>query len=372
VRLSAPLVRALGEMGYEAPTPIQQQIIQPMLDGKDVVAQAQTGTGKTAGFGIPIAELVDGQQSHVQAVVLVPTRELAVQVTEELHRISKYRGLRVTAVYGGKPIKGQIDELARGTQVVVGTPGRVIDHLERRTLRIDRVRLAVIDEADQMLDIGFFPDIRRILRSTPKQRQTALFGATMPMAIRRLIGSYFNDPLLVRVGSEEEVPVSKVRQMYCEVASRDKQEVLLELLDSWGAGQTLIFRRTQMGIDRLVPALKRRGHSVRGIHGGMKQQERDEAMQAFRSGELRILIATNVASRGIDIPTMERVVNYDIPENMEEYIHRIGRTARIGRSGMAMTFVAEWDLEIFDAIVERVGAENLQHYETPIYKPANR
>ena len=369
VLLSEPLVRALGEMGYSAPTPIQERIIQPLLDGKDVVAQAQTGTGKTAGFGIPLAELIDGRGGHVEAIVLVPTRELAVQVTDELRRIAKYRDIAITALYGGQPIKRQLDALARGTQLVVGTPGRVIDHLERRTLRIDRVRFAVIDEADQMLDIGFFPDIRRILRATPSQRQTALFGATMPTAIRRLIRSYFREPLWVRVG--EEAPVTEVHQMYCEVASRDKQDVIMELLDSWGPGQTLIFRRTQVGIDRLVPALKRRGYSAKGIHGGMRQRERDEAMQAFRSGQLRVLIATNVASRGIDIPTMERVVNYDIPENIEEYIHRIGRTARMGRGGMAMTFVAEWDLELFDAIVERVGAENLEHYETSIYKPVH-
>ena len=356
-------------MDYQSPTPIQEQIIQPLLDGKDVVAQAQTGTGKTAGFGIPIAELVDGREGYVQAIVLVPTRELAVQVTAELRRISKYQGIHVTAIYGGQPINGQLQELARGAQVVVGTPGRIIDHLERRTLRIDRVRVAVIDEADQMLDIGFFPDIRRILRATPRERQTALFGATMPTAIRRLIYSYFREPLWVRVGEEE--PVSRVLQMYCEVASRDKQDVLMELLDLWGAGQTLIFRRTQIGIDRLVPALKRRSYSARGIHGGMTQRERDEAMQAFRSGALRVLIATNLASRGIDIPTMERVVNYDIPENIEEYIHRIGRTARIGRGGMAMTFVAEWDLELFDALVERVGPENLQRYEASIYKPVH-
>ena len=369
--VSQPVSRALADMGYAAPTPIQERVIQPMLDGGDVVGQAQTGTGKTAGFGIPLAEMVDGREDRVQAIVLVPTRELALQVTEELRRIAQYRGLRIVTLYGGEPIKRQLDALARGVHVVVGTPGRVIDHLERRTLRIDQVRMAILDEADQMLDVGFFPDIRKILRMTPASRQTALFGATVPTDIRRLIRSYFRDPQWVRVGEEAE-PVAEVRQMYCEVANRDKVDALVELLDTWGAGQTLVFRRTQVGIDRLVPVLKRKGYSVRGIHGGMKQTERNAAMQEFRRGDLRVLIATNLASRGLDIPSVEHVVNYDIPETVEEYIHRIGRTARMGRDGIAMTFVAEWDLQAFDAIVAHVGSEALEEYDASIYKAARR
>ncbi len=371
VLVSQPVARALAEMGYTAPTPIQERVIQPMLDGVDVVGQAQTGTGKTAGFGIPLAELVDGRENRVQAIVLVPTRELAVQVTEELRRISQYRGLRIVTLYGGQPIQRQLDALARGVHVVVGTPGRVIDHLQRRTLLLDQVRMAVLDEADQMLDIGFFPDIRKILRMTPASRQTALFGATAPADIRRLIRSYFRDPQWVRVG-EDTVPVAEVRQMYCEVANRDKVDALVELLDAWGSGQTLVFRRTQIGIDRLVPVLKRKGYSARGIHGGMKQSERDSAMQEFRRGDLRVLIATNLASRGLDIPSVEHVVNYDIPETVEEYIHRIGRTARMGRDGIAMTFVAEWDLQAFDAIVAHVGSEALEEFDASIYKAARR
>ncbi len=371
VAVSAPLHRALSDMGYSAPTPIQERIIQPMLDGYDVVGQAQTGTGKTAGFGIPLVELVDAREKRVQAIVLVPTRELAVQVTGELQRIAKYRGISIVTLYGGQPINRQLDALARGVHVVVGTPGRVIDHLERRTLRIDQVRTAVLDEADQMLDIGFFPDIRRILRMTPRERQTALFSATVPSTIHRLIRSYLHEPLWVRIGEEAE-PVPEVRQMYCEVAGSEKMDALMELLDIWGPGQTLVFRRTQMGIDRLVPALNRKGYSVRGIHGGMSQNERDDAMRHFRNGDLRVLIATNLASRGLDIPSVEHVVNYDIPDNVEEYIHRIGRTARMGRDGTAMTFVAEWDLKEFDALVAHVGIESLERHKASIYKTAPR
>ena len=365
--MSEPLIRALTEMGYEAPTPIQRQIIQPMLNGGDVVAQAQTGTGKTAGFSIPLAELVDGGEGHVQAVVLVPTRELAVQVADELRRISKYRGIKVVTIYGGQPIKRQLDQLAGAVHVVVGTPGRIIDHLQRRTLKLDRVRVAVLDEADQMLDIGFFPDIRRILRMTPKKRQTALFCATAPAAIQGLINSYLRRPLWVRVG-EDAAPVDSVRQTYCQVAQRDKADAFAELMDRGGSGQTLVFRRTQIGIDRLVPVLNRLGYSARGIHGGMRQSERDAVRRQFRSGDVRVLIATNLASRGLDIPAVDHVVNFDIPETVEEYVHRIGRTARMGREGTALTFVAEWDLEAFDAIVAHVGSENLERVRLSMYK----
>ncbi len=364
--VSEPLIRALTEMGYEAPTPIQEQIIQPMLNGGDVVAQAQTGTGKTAGFSIPLAELVDGSEGYVQAIVLVPTRELAVQVADELRRISKYRGIKVVTIYGGQPIKRQLDQLAGAVHVVVGTPGRIIDHLQRRTLKLDRVRVAVLDEADQMLDIGFFPDIRRILRMTPKKRQTALFCATAPAPIQGLINSYLRKPLWVRVG-EDAAPVDSVRQMYCQVAQRDKADAFAELMDTGSSGQTLVFRRTQIGIDRLVPVLKRLGYSVRGIHGGMRQSERDAVMREFRNGDLRVLIATNLASRGLDIPAVDHVVNFDIPETVEEYVHRIGRTARMGRQGTALTFVAEWDLEAFDAIVAHVGTDNLERVRLSMY-----
>ena len=370
IKVSGSVMKALREMQYLTPTPIQSRVIDPMLHGIDIVGQAQTGTGKTAGFGIPMVELVEENSKHVQAIVLVPTRELAVQVRDEIANIAKYRGIRVVGIFGGQPIKRQLDNLEKGAHIIVGTPGRIIDHLERGSLRTGKVKLVVLDEADQMLDIGFFPDIRKILRMTPKLRQTALFSATVPTQIRRLIYSYLQDPEWIVVG-QESVPVEKIRQMYCEVAERDKSEVLIELLSGRGAGQTLVFRRTQIGTDKLVPVLQRRGYSAKGIHGGMSQNDRNVAMRDFRNGQLQILIATNLASRGLDIPAVEHVINYDMPDNFEEYIHRIGRTARMGREGTAMTFVAEWDLENFDIIAGQVGMDNLEMYQAEIYRPSH-
>jgi len=333
-----------------------------MLEGLDVVGQAQTGTGKTTAFGIPLAEMLDAAVLHVQAIVLTPTRELAVQVSEELRRLCQFRGLHVVTVYGGQPIRRQLDALQKGVHIVVGTPGRIQDHLGRGTLRLDRVRVAVLDEADEMLDIGFADDIERILRFTPRSRQTALFSATMPVAIRRLVYRHSKGPLWVRIGGEAE-PVEQVRQIYYEVAAQDKNVGLEEILRSTpstssseaGQGQTLIFRRTQMGVERLVDNLRRRGYPIKGIHGGLSQGQRDAVMQAFRAGHLKLLVATNVAARGLDIPAIFQVINFDVPENVEEYVHRIGRTSRMGRPGTAITLVGEWDLDAFEAIQQHVG-----------------
>ncbi|MEE9285262.1 MAG: DEAD/DEAH box helicase [Dehalococcoidia bacterium] len=364
--VSAPVAHALDDLNYVTPTPIQALAIPRMLQGGDLVSQAQTGTGKTAAFGIPLAETVDGRTNRVQAIVLVPTRELAQQVSAEISQIIKYRGLQVATLYGGQPIKRQLDDLARGVHIVVGTPGRIIDHLERRTLDLSDVRVAILDEADQMLDIGFFPDIRHILRQTPRSRQTALFTATLPTQIQRLIYSYLNDPEFVRVGQVEE-PVDEVRQLFCEVAEQDKQAALLELLKTQDYDQALIFRRTQIGVDRLASSMHRRGLAIEGIHGSMPQGRRDAVMRAFRKGELKLLVATNLASRGLDIPAVSSVISYDMPDNVEEYLHRIGRTARMGRPGTAVTFVAEWDFDAFEAIKKQVGEENLERLDLSIY-----
>ena len=364
LRVSELVSRALQDLGYSAPTPIQEQTIPAMLQGEDLVGQAQTGTGKTAAFGIPLAETLDPEQKHVQSVVLTPTRELAVQVSAELGSLCRYRGLRVATVYGGQSINRQLDALQNGVHIVVGTPGRMLDHLGRRTLRLDRVRTAVLDEADEMLDIGFADDIGRILRFTPSSRQTALFSATMPKAIHSMVYRHLKHPTWIRIGGEAE-PVEQVWQVYYEVASRDKNAGLEELLgdghstglDHGGDGQTLIFRRTQRGVERLVNYLRRQGASVRGIHGRLSQGQRDAVMSAFRAGRLELLVATNLAARGLDIPAISRVINFDTPQNVEEYVHRIGRTSRMGRPGTAITFVGESEFDDFEPIQRHVGAD---------------
>ena len=362
LHVSQPVSSALQDLGYAAPTPIQEQTIPAMLEGEDLVGQAQTGTGKTAAFGIPLAETLDPGERHVQSVVLTPTRELAIQVSEELRSLCRYRGLRVVTVYGGQSINRQLVALQKGAHIVVGTPGRILDHIGRSTLRLDWVRTAVLDEADEMLDIGFIDDIERILRFTPSSRQTALFSATMPAAIHRMVYRHLKHPTWVRIGGEAK-PVEQVRQVYYEVASRDKNAGLVELLeggestglDQAGDGQTLIFRRTQRGVERLVDYLRRRGASVRGIHGRLSQSQRDAVMSAFRAGSLKLLVATNLAARGLDIPAISRVINFDTPQNVEEYVHRIGRTSRMGRPGTAITFVGEWEFDDFEPIQRHLG-----------------
>lgn len=341
-----------------------------MLEGHDVVAQAVTGSGKTAAFGIPMCELVDPTSRRVQAIVLVPTRELAQQVTREISRIGSRRGVNVVAVYGGEPINKQIRALERGAPIVVGTPGRIKDHMNRRTLDLGDVRFAVLDEADEMLDIGFADDMEYILRYTPQSRQTALYSATIPGFILRLIRRYLHEPVWVQLvsGFAGMDTVDEVDQIYYEVAERDKPDALLEILrDVPEDAQTLVFRRMQVGVDRLSRGLKSEGYPAEGIHGGMSQSDRNSVMTAFRDGSLRMLIATNLAARGLDIPTITHVINYDMPENVEEYVHRIGRTARMGKRGTAISFVGEWDLDVFDKVKEKVGEERLERRKLSIY-----
>jgi ATP-dependent RNA helicase DeaD len=352
--ISAPIAIALKEMGYEQPTPIQTRVIPTLLGGKDVVGQAQTGTGKTAAFGIPLTESINTLQSEVQGMVLTPTRELAVQVTAELARIGRNRGIRVVAIYGGQNIERQIRDLRRGAHIVVGTPGRMLDHLGRRTLNLSTTKIAVLDEADEMLDIGFADAIEEILRQVPDSRQTALFSATMPTPIRRMVSKHLRSPEWIRVGEESQT-VSGVEQVYYEVAMRDRNAGLKELLSKAQEGQTIIFCRTQRAVERVAEFLGRSGYRVAGIHGRMSQSQRDRSMQGFRSGNTSLLVATNLAARGLDIPAVSRVINYDQPQNVEEYVHRIGRTGRMGRGGEAITFVGEWDYDAFEQIKRHVG-----------------
>jgi ATP-dependent RNA helicase DeaD len=346
-------------MGWQQPTPIQREAVPSMLAGHDVVGRARTGTGKTAAFGLPLVERLDPTLPQVQAIVLVPTRELAVQVSAELTRLGARSGLRTVAVYGGQRIQTQLNALAHGPQIVVGTPGRVQDHMQRGTLRLDQVRVAVLDEADEMLDIGFAEDMERILRRTPRDRETALFSATLPPFIRRMIIRYMHEPVWVNVVEPDTAPtVDTVDQVAYVVSERDKVEAFVEVYnDIDDDPRILVFRRTQIGVDRLAAALRRRGGQVAGLHGGLRQAERDRTMSAFKAGEIDVLVATNVAARGLDIPDVTHVVNYDLPQNAEEYIHRIGRTARAGKAGIAITFVGEWDIDPFDAICREIGIE---------------
>jgi ATP-dependent RNA helicase DeaD len=342
LELSAPVARAIEEMGYREPTEIQAATIPVLLTGRDLMGQAQTGTGKTAAFGIPLVELLDPELKAVQAVILAPTRELASQISEEIGKLARHTELRIATVYGGAVMSRQVLDLKRGAQIVVGTPGRILDHLARGTMRLDQVRYVVLDEADRMLDMGFMPDVERILRRTPRSRQTALFSATMPTVVRIMARRHMKDPAWIQIKPEERT-VSEVDQVYYEVAEQDKPAGLALILEEQKPERAIIFRRTQVGVDKLTRYLRSRGYQAEALHGSMSQQLRERVLADFRRGELPLLVATNVAARGLDISEVSHVINYDIPEESESYIHRIGRTARMGREGVAITFVAEWD-----------------------------
>jgi len=358
------------EKGYDEPSEIQEASIPWLLEGRDVVAQAVTGSGKTAAFGIPMSNFVDPDSRDVEGLVLVPTRELAMQVQRELSLIGRDRGIGVVAVYGGEPINKQINALERGMSIVVGTPGRLKDLMNRRILDLGYVRMAVLDEADEMLDIGFADDMEFILKRTPSTRQTALFSATIPGFIRGLIRRYLDDPRWIQLVSSTKglETVDEVDQIFYDVASQDKADGIMEILDDITEGsQVLIFRKMQVGVDRLSKGLAGEGFAIKGIHGGMSQSERNRVMNAFRDGSLRMMVATNLAARGLDIPTISHVINYDMPENIEEYVHRIGRTARMGKRGTAISFIGEWDFELHEQIVIKIGEDKMIRRQFSFY-----
>jgi ATP-dependent RNA helicase DeaD len=357
IEVPATIARAIEQMGFVTPTEVQARAIPPLRLGEDLIGQAQTGTGKTAAFGIPIIEKIDPASAHVQALVLTPTRELCVQVTEEINRLGQFRGVQAVAIYGGASMDRQISSLHGGVPIVVGTPGRVLDLIRRGELKLDRVNTVILDEADRMLDMGFIVDVETILSRCPRQRQTALFSATMPYAILRICDRFMKrDPAHVTVRPDLKT-VETVSQLVYFVAEQDKVAALVELADQFGLDRLLVFRHTQIGVDRLAMTLKRRGKNVAGLHGGLSQRERDRTLTAFRDGKIQFLVATNVASRGLDITDLPYVLSYDIPEDADTYIHRIGRTGRAGREGTAITFVGEWDLDAWESIRSEVGAE---------------
>jgi ATP-dependent RNA helicase DeaD len=363
LQLSEGMLNTVADLGYEAPTDIQVQTIRLLIEGRDVIAQAQTGTGKTAAFAIPIVECVEQESRHTQALVLAPTRELAVQVAEAIHRLGHSKRLSVLPVYGGQPIERQLHALRRGVQVVIGTPGRVMDHLRRGTLVLTDVKYVVLDEADEMLDMGFLEDIESILESVPAERQMALFSATIPPRIADLAQRYLRDPVRVMVQTAQ-MSVPKIEQFYVEVMPRNKLDALTRLLDHEEPESAMIFARTKRDVDELGESLQSRGFDAETLHGDLNQTQRDRVLQRFRSGQVDLLVATQVAARGLDITGVTHVFNYAIPEDAESYVHRIGRTGRAGKEGKAITLVQPNEVRWL-RVIERIIGQKLAPMRLP-------
>ncbi|ADE36608.1 DEAD/DEAH box helicase [Methanohalophilus mahii] len=356
LNLSKDIERAVEDMGFEEPTPIQSQSIPYLMEGKDVIGQAQTGTGKTAAFGIPALEMLDVKSKKVQVLVLCPTRELANQVAEEMSKLAKYQNTKMLPVYGGQPIDRQIKALRRGVHIVIGTPGRIMDHLQRKTLKLDDVKMVVLDEADEMLDMGFREDIEFILSRAPGKKQTVLFSATMPKPIIKLTKKYQQNPQMVKT-VHKKLTVPQIEQYYFEVKDNAKTEVLCRLIDIYNFKSSLVFCNTKKNVDKQVETLKARGYLVDGMHGDMRQAQRERVMSNFRKGEIETLVATDVAARGIDVESIEAVFNYDIPQDEESYVHRIGRTGRAGKEGVAITFAFGKDIRKIKTIQKHTNVK---------------
>lgn len=361
--LSNQVLKAVEDMGFEEPSPIQARTIPLLLSGQDVIGQAQTGTGKTAAFGIPIVEKLEARSRAVQALVLTPTRELAVQVAEEISKIGKHSRVKTLPIYGGQSIERQIRSLRFGVDVVIGTPGRIIDHMSRGTIKFDQIKMLVLDEADEMLDMGFIDDIERIMAETNPERQTLLFSATMPDEIKRLATRYMKSPVHVAI-SPAQLTVPLIEQVFYEVRGAMKAEALCRILDMEELERGIIFCRTKKGVDELTEALQVRGYSAEGIHGDMNQAQRNRVMAKFKEGNVELLVATDVAARGLDIENVTHVVNYDIPQDPESYVHRIGRTGRAGRTGTAITLIAPREF-IQLRQIERIIKHRIQRRPLP-------
>src|SRR3954470_5140785 len=354
--LSEPLLEALQHLGYEDPTPIQEQAIPALLEGRDVIGQAQTGTGKTAAFGLPLLQYIDVRDPEVQALVLTPTRELCIQVTQALRAYGEKKGVKVTAVFGGAPIRTQQAQLKEGAQVVVGTVGRVMDLMSRHSLMLTSARFVVLDEADEMLDLGFLEDVEMILSRCPSGRQTALFSATMPTEIKKLAEKGMYDPVTIKVRAAT-LTIDTVEHFYVEVPEREKADALARVLKAENPRQAIIFGRTKIGVDRLARSLNDKGVRVKALHGDMSQGSRDGVMIAFKDGRERLLVATDIAARGLDISGVSHVVNYDMPNSPDVYVHRIGRTGRVGRWGRAITLVTPKQRRELQAVRRHANTE---------------
>ncbi|WP_191276988.1 DEAD/DEAH box helicase [Neobacillus kokaensis] len=356
-------LKAVLRMGFEEATPIQAETIPISLANNDVIGQAQTGTGKTAAFGIPLVEKVDKEVEAIQGIIIAPTRELAIQVSEELYKIGAGKRVRVLPIYGGQDIGRQIRSLKKAPHIIVGTPGRLLDHINRKTMRLDQVHTVILDEADEMLNMGFIEDIEAILAEIPEARQTLLFSATMPGPIQRIAEKFMKDPKIVRVKAKE-MTVPSIEQYYLEVQEKNKFDVLTRLLDIQSPELAIVFGRTKRRVDELSEALNLRGYTAEGIHGDLSQAKRLSVLRKFKEGSIDVLVATDVAARGLDISGVTHVYNFDIPQDPESYVHRIGRTGRAGKTGVAMTFVTPRE-KSYLSIVEKTTKRKMERMQAP-------
>ncbi|WP_081810925.1 DEAD/DEAH box helicase [Bacillus sp. UNC438CL73TsuS30] len=348
--ISKELTETLRRFGIATPTPIQKQSIPVVMEGKDVIAQAQTGTGKTFAFILPILEKLDANTLHVQALIVTPTRELALQITDEINKmIQDIENVNVLAVYGGQDVEKQLKRLEKNVQIVVGTPGRLLDHIRRGTLDLSRVHFLVLDEADQMLHIGFLGEVEDIIKETPKSRQTMLFSATIPDEVRNLVKKHMREPEYIQV-EKRQGPAANVKQIAIHTTDRSKQATLIELVETHRPFLAVIFCRTKRRVSKLFGILKAHGFSCDELHGDLSQAKREQVMKRFRDAEIQLLIASDVAARGLDVEGVTHVFNYDIPQDAESYVHRIGRTGRAGMKGLAITFYSSADCPTLDMI----------------------
>ncbi|MEK4064136.1 MULTISPECIES: DEAD/DEAH box helicase [unclassified Paenibacillus] len=361
--LEPKVLQAITELGFEEATPIQEQAIPLALTGADLIGQAQTGTGKTAAFGIPLISKIAREEEKILALIMTPTRELAIQVAEEIGKLTRFKGLRSLAIYGGQDIGRQIRGLKKKPQIIIGTPGRLLDHINRKTIRLDDVQTIVLDEADEMLDMGFMEDIQTILKLVPEERQTMLFSATMPPNIQRLAQQFLKNPQHVSV-IPKQISAPLIDQAYIEVPERQKFEALSRLIDMESPDLAIVFGRTKRRVDELAEGLQKRGYSADGLHGDLSQNQRDAVMRKFRDGSIDVLVATDVAARGLDVSGVTHVINFDLPQDPESYVHRIGRTGRAGKEGTAWSFVTPREMDHLH-LIERVTRHRITRKPLP-------
>ncbi|REK77475.1 DEAD/DEAH box helicase [Paenibacillus paeoniae] len=361
--LEPKVLQAITELGFEESTPIQSKSIPVAMTGRDLIGQAQTGTGKTAAFGIPLINKIPTSEDRIVALIMTPTRELAIQVAEEIGKLTRYKGLRSLPIYGGQEIGRQIRALKKRPQIIIGTPGRLLDHINRKTIRLEDVQTVVLDEADEMLDMGFMEDIQSILKLVPEERQTMLFSATMPVNIQKLAQQFLKDPEHVSV-IPKQITAPSIEQSYIEVHERQKFEALSRLLDMESPDLAIIFGRTKRRVDELSEALQKRGYSADGLHGDLSQNQRDNVMRKFRDGSIEVLVATDVAARGLDVSGVTHVINFDLPQDPESYVHRIGRTGRAGKEGTAWSFVTPREIDHLH-FIERITRQRMSRKPLP-------